>query len=84
MDHYCKGKSTFSAKGIECQTVAKIVHYPDHCPPKSICKFSLSLSLILHIIHMPDVEKLQISPHLSCGEFEITPQVEKFQISPHM
>ena len=23
---------------------------------------------ILHIIHMPDVEKLQISPHLSCGE----------------
>ena len=23
---------------------------------------------IHHIIHMPDVEKLQISPHLSCGE----------------
>ena len=23
---------------------------------------------ILHIIHMPDVETLQISPHLSCGE----------------
>ena len=37
-----------------------------------------------HIVHMPDVEKLQISPHLSCGEIEITQHVEKCQIFPHL
>ena len=59
-------------------------HSPHHTYARCGEILDLSTSHMAIFENTPNVEKYQISPHLSCGKLEITLNVEKFQISPHL